>query len=159
LNYRWFGCAGFAIADCEEGELMSGYVTSACAMAIAALLMVVPSDAFGEGSADQAKAAYLRYCSACHGEGGKGDGVVSGFMRPQPTDLTVLAKKNNGQLPSGHLMRVIDGRETVRAHGDPNMPVWGEILKEEAGASIAKEAVVRGKLVLIVDYLASIQQK
>jgi mono/diheme cytochrome c family protein len=112
-----------------------------------------------EAAAEPGKAVYLRYCSACHGEGGKGDGVVSGFMRPKPTDLTALAKNNKGELPYGSLVQVIDGRQTVRAHGDPDMPVWGEIFKAEAKSPMAREAFVRGKILLIIEYLESVQQK
>jgi len=126
-------------------------------------LFVVAVLALGMGSASAAEvrspaqAAYLRYCSACHGEGGKGDGVASQTMRPHPTDLTALAKSNNGEFPSTKIIRVIDGRDSVRAHGDPNMPVWGEILKIEDG--IAQEAKVRGKVALITEYLRTIQAK
>lgn len=106
-----------------------------------------------------AKQAYLRYCSACHGESGKGDGVVSHLMTPRPTDLTQLAKKNNGEFPFMRVIRIIDGRETMRAHGDPDMPVWGEIFASEVPGAMNKEANIRGKVLLITEYLASIQEK
>lgn len=129
----------------------SGWVT------IMALLLF-PVAAIAAEARPPAKATYLRYCSACHGETGKGDGVVSGLMKPRPTDLTVLAKANNGDLPYGQLIHVIDGRQTIRAHGDPNMPVWGEVFKAEDGVTLAEEAKVRGQLLLIIEYLGAIQQ-
>jgi len=135
-------------------KMLAGLCVS---VVIATLLVLAPSCAFA--ASDAAKATYLRYCSACHGERGTGDGVVSGFMRPKPTDLTGLAKANKGQLPYGMLIQVIDGRQTIRAHGDPDMPVWGDIFKADAETTIVKEAVVRGKLLLIIEYLESIQQK
>lgn len=122
-------------------------------------LLIAPTCATAADSRAPARTAYLRYCSACHGESGKGDGVVSGAMTPRPTDLTKLAKENNGHLPEGNLMQAIDGRKSIRAHGDPAMPVWGEIFKAEVGRSMAEEAEVRGKLLLIVEYLGSIQEK
>ncbi|GIW44086.1 MAG: hypothetical protein KatS3mg077_1368 [Candidatus Binatia bacterium] len=106
-----------------------------------------------------ARQAYLRYCSACHGETGKGDGVVSHLMNPRPSDLTQLAKKNKGEFPFMRVIRIIDGRETLRAHGDPDMPVWGEIFASEVPGAINKEARIRGKVLLITEYLASIQEK
>ncbi|MBI3783757.1 MAG: cytochrome c [Deltaproteobacteria bacterium] len=124
-----------------------------------AWLALIPAVSFAADSANAAKAAYLQYCSACHGEGGKGDGVVSQLMRPKPTDLTVLAKENNGEFPFAKVMASIDGRQTLRAHGDPNMPVWGEIFKADTGASMAGEGAIRGKVLLITDHLKSIQQK
>lgn len=126
-------------------------------LAISGLLGV--SAAFAEEPLAPAKQAYLRYCSACHGEGGKGDGVVSHLMNPRPADLTQLAKKNNGEFPFMRVIRIIDGRETMRAHGDPDMPVWGEIFATEVPGALNKEAAIRGKVLLITEYLASIQQK
>jgi len=108
---------------------------------------------------DPGKLAYMRYCSACHGPGGKGDGVVGTFMRPKPTDLTKLTKNGGGQFPSLWFMRVIDGRETIRAHGDADMPVWGEVFQAETGASLARRAEVQGKIMLITDYVRGLQQK
>ena len=108
---------------------------------------------------DPAKLAYQRYCSACHGSGGKGDGVVGTFMRPKPTDLTQLTKDTGGEFPTLKFMQVIDGRQTVRAHGDPDMPVWGEFFKAETGASLARRAEVQGKIMLITDYVRGLQQK
>lgn len=106
---------------------------------------------------DPRKSMYLQYCGACHGSEGKGDGVVSGFMTPRPTDLTQIAQKNGGQFPFYRIFRVIDGRESMRAHGDPDMPVWGGLFARDAGGSMEKETIVRGKLMLITEYLESIQ--
>lgn len=106
-----------------------------------------------------AKKMYLKNCSACHGESGKGDGVVSGLMNPRPTDLTQLAKKNGGSFPYMEVFQVIDGRQTVRGHGDPDMPVWGDIFTSDAPESLNDQAVVRGRVMLITEYLESIQAK
>jgi mono/diheme cytochrome c family protein len=125
---------------------------------VAALWAMLPGAASAE-QASQGKAAYLRYCSACHGESGKGDGVVSQLMRPKPTDLTVLARNNQGTFPYAQIIQIIDGRQSNRAHGDPDMPVWGEIFRAEAGQTLDQHAVVRGKILLITDYLSSIQQE
>jgi mono/diheme cytochrome c family protein len=108
---------------------------------------------------DIGRRLYGRYCSACHGAEGKGDGVVSQFMRPKPADLTLLAKKNNGVYPFYEIIRTIDGRETKRAHGGSDMPVWGEIFSAEEGTSDEAQLIARGKVVVITDYLEQIQQK
>jgi mono/diheme cytochrome c family protein len=108
---------------------------------------------------DPNKAAYLQYCGACHGPGGKGDGVASSFMRPPPTDLTQIAKKNGGDFPVMRVMETIDGRNTVRAHGDPQMPVWGEIFAAQASRSETKRAEIQGKIMAITEHIRSIQQK
>lgn len=127
-----------------------------------ALAMVGASSARAaeeEGKLDGA-GLYRKYCSACHGDQGKGDGVVSGLMTPHPTDLTKLAAKAGGKFPFMQTVRVLDGRQTTRAHGDSDMPVWGEILREpgHTGALVEK-ADVTGRLFLITTYLESIQTK
>ena len=128
-------------------------------IALTFLVAAQAQRSLGDAPVKPAKATYLRSCSACHGESGKGDGVVSHLMRPKPTDLTKLAKENKGEFPYARTMRVIDGREAVRAHGDPDMPVWGEIFHVEDGMTLNRQATVRGKLMLIVDHLSSIQVK
>lgn len=105
------------------------------------------------------QAAYRRYCGACHGLEGKGDGVVSGFMTPRPPDLTVLAKNNGGTFPTMRIIGIIDGREAVRAHGDREMPVWGEVFTQERSQATDARAQVRGQVQEITSYLQAIQQK
>ena len=105
------------------------------------------------------KATYLRYCGACHGREGKGDGVASSLMKPGPTDLTQMAKQNGGEFPYVRVMETIDGRMTVRAHGDPDMPVWGEIFADRTTADAAGRAETRRKLMAITDHIRSIQVK
>ncbi len=107
-----------------------------------------------------AKELYLKYCSACHGEAGKGDGVVSGFLRPKPPDLTQLAKQAGGKFPFVEVMKDIDGTTTIRAHGDSDMPVWGESFRHELRDGPPDDQVrVRGRLMLITEYIESIQAK
>ena len=102
---------------------------------------------------------YLQYCSACHGSTGKGDGIVSGFMQPKPPNLTLLAKHNKGIFPTVTVINIIDGRSTVRAHGDADMPVWGAILRSDAGDAKNPDLVVYSVVAQITDYLRSMQVK
>ena len=105
----------------------------------------------------EGRALYLKYCSACHGSAGKGDGIVATVLRPKPTDLTLLAKTHGGEFPSGRVQHSIDGRERIAAHGDTEMPVWGTILTDEKGTSVTTRAEVRGQVQLLTDYVRSIQ--
>jgi len=138
---------------------MRASLTLPAQAAIAAVLTLAPVPVRAAEGDGPAKAAYLRYCSACQGESGEGDGVVSHLMRPQPTDLTKIAKENKGEFPYAWVVHVIDGRETVRAHGDPDMPVWGELFKAEDGMNFSQQTKVRGKVMLITEYLSTIQQR
>ena len=103
-------------------------------------------------------ALYRQYCAACHGESGRGDGIVGTFLRPKPTDLTKLAAKADGKFPFYEVMTVIDGRQTIRAHGDPDMPVWGQVFAAESRAGLTEHLEVSGKLLLITDYVRTLQE-
>lgn len=87
---------------------------------------------------------YLRYCAACHGRSLKGDGPVASGLRNKPTDLTTMAEKNSGVFPYDKVAGVIDGRQTSRIHGTPDMPVWGAIFAVTTGTEApSSEAAVK----------------
>ncbi len=108
---------------------------------------------------DPSRATYLRYCGSCHGPEGKGDGSVGKLLERKPIDLTRLAKENGGNFPFNRVMQAIDGRTPVRAHGDSGMPVWGEVFQEQPTWEIGRRAEVLGKLMVITEYVRSIQEK
>jgi mono/diheme cytochrome c family protein len=70
-------------------------------------------------------ALFARYCAACHGAQGRGDGPAAAALATPPADLSRL------DLDVPELMKRIDGTRTIRAHGSAAMPVWGEVFEEE----------------------------
>ena len=77
-----------------------------------------------------------------------------------PTDLTRLAAENGGLFPLERVLRRIDGRDTLVAHGSP-MPVYGAFF--EGSASIAVEAgqgevSANAPVLAIARFLETIQQ-
>ncbi len=108
---------------------------------------------------DAGRAFYRRYCAACHGESATGDGPVAGSLGQKPTDLTGLAEQNGGQFPFVNVVTAIDGTRTVRAHGVSEMPVWGEVFAAQPSSPAEQQAATRGKIILIAEYLRSIQRK
>lgn len=74
------------------------------------------------------KQMYMNYCAPCHGVDGKGQGPAASAMKTSPTDLTVLAKNNNGKYPDAHIVTVLRFGSELPAHGSAQMPVWGRIL-------------------------------
>ncbi len=72
---------------------------------------------------------FRRYCSSCHGPEGTGDGNVAQYLVVQPSDLTQLRTKYDGEFPMDRVSAFIDGREIVRGHGTSEMPVWGEVFQ------------------------------
>jgi len=105
------------------------------------------------------KLEYQDYCAACHGPAGKGNGPMSELWKKPPADLTQLSKKNNGQYPFWRVYRTIDGREEVVAHGPRAMPVWGaHFLMQEGGAPLDEHTVL-GRILALVYYVESLQER
>lgn len=100
---------------------------------------------------------FRRYCASCHGTSGIGDGPLASSLRRKPANLQQIAKRNGGEYPSELVYRVIDGRQPVRGHGGPDMPVWGDAFARTTDAT--DEASVKRKIEALVAYLRSIQEQ
>lgn len=156
---------------------MSGEKISMPKFAVAFAMIVA---AIGFNSAawsqdiDHGKFEYQQGCAACHGADGRGNGPVSAQLKVLPPDLTLLSKNNNGTFPADFVYEIIDGRKAVAAHGTREMPIWGDryspdlfgelnvwprINPSEIHPSIDPEAVVRLRILAVIDYLNRIQQK
>jgi mono/diheme cytochrome c family protein len=98
---------------------------------------------------------YGTYCASCHGRSARGDGPLAEVMRRRPPDLTEIAKRNNGVFPKEIIFKVIDGRQPVRGHGGPDMPVWGDAFKRSI--DVGGEEAVKNRIQALVDYLEMIQ--
>ena len=72
----------------------------------------------GARAADAKRALYLRYCSACHGNLGDGDGPVAKYMTPRPTNLSLIMKKHDDTFPFQGTLKQLDGLDNIRAHGN-----------------------------------------
>jgi hypothetical protein len=105
---------------------------------------------------DGGKAFYMRHCSSCHGQEGHGNGPVSRYLNVKVPDLTLLKRKNKGIYPLDKVIWAIDGRRDVRAHGDRQMPVWGEIFTTEERKYPERTSALKAKL--IAEYIGMLQQ-
>ena len=116
-----------------------------------ALLLAIVAGAgwAATASPDSGEMLYQRYCAACHGAAGRGDGPAAGALCPPPTDLTRLERDEAA------LMALIDGRRPVRAHGTSAMPIWGEVFE----ASLIGEPHARRTALFRVQSLARHVQK
>ena len=95
---------------------------------------------------------YDRYCASCHGKSGHGDGSVATALTPPPTDLTAL----RDGVPE--LMRKIDGRQAIPAHGTAEMPVWGEVFEGKLVGEPHRRRVALLHVQLIAEYVKSLQR-
>ena len=100
---------------------------------------------------------YQQLCAACHGPAGQGDGPVAKVLSKPVPDLTGISARNAGEFPREDLMRQIDGRDGIDAHGSQQMPVWGYEFWIDTGTGQFSEAQVTERLAALVDYLQSIQ--
>ena len=107
--------------------------------------------------ADMGSEHYQRYCASCHGVEGKGDGPAAAALKVPPKDLTRIAARRGGKFPDGEIARFVDGRFEVDAHGSRSMPVWGESFGAAIPDAGVSEEVVRGRILVLVEYLKSIQ--
>ncbi|WP_127562438.1 c-type cytochrome [Nioella ostreopsis] len=126
-------------------------------LAALALFSLGACSAYAQSIGEQ---EYVNNCASCHGEGGMGDGPLANLMTVPVPDLTVIAANNDGVFPMLEMIQVIDGRTGIRGHGYP-MPVWGQQFQADA-ADVAgpygSELMVRGRVLELAEYLASIQQ-
>ncbi|HVN39880.1 MAG TPA: c-type cytochrome [Myxococcota bacterium] len=107
--------------------------------------------------AEMGKPYFQAYCASCHGVSGRGDGPASVSLRARPADLTQIAARRGGKFSRGEIAQFIDGRFSVSAHGSREMPVWGEVFTRDIPEADVAESIARGKVLVLVEYLKSIQ--
>jgi mono/diheme cytochrome c family protein len=92
-------------------------------VAIAASVSSAPAQTQAEG-----RKLYASYCTSCHGEQGKGDGVAAGSLPVKPKDHTNGGVMN--QMSDQSLMDVISkgGGATGKSSF---MPAWGSSLNDK----------------------------
>jgi mono/diheme cytochrome c family protein len=138
-------------------SLASGFLVTAGLMAIAAVASWPAADAAAQSSPATFSGVglYEQYCATCHGPRAAGDGPLASVLRKTPTNLTLIAKNNNGVFSVDDVARIIDGRKPIDGHGGGDMPVWGDAFDRSADGKDATAA----KIAAIVGYLRSVQVK
>jgi mono/diheme cytochrome c family protein len=104
--------------------------------------------------ADAAK-MFTTYCAACHGVTGKGDGPAATALKKTPADLTKISARNGGTFPEAKVSRYIQGNDEVAAHGNRDMPIWGDLF---SSLNNGDRLFVALRVKNLTDYLRSIQQ-
>ena len=137
------------------------------AAVLAALISMAPGGVIGQDQKqvelqkiDQGMGLYRAWCQSCHGESAKGDGPMADLMTIVPPDLTQLAAANDGVFPVFRVVRQIDGRDPMLAHGG-DMPLFGQLF-EFPNAAIASESgqpiVTAQPIADVAAWLASVQE-
>jgi len=110
-----------------------------------------PSAAFGE-------LTFRFYCTACHGQEGRGDSEAAAMFF-DPPDLTLLAARSGGDFPADRVRRIIDGRDDIVGHTGVEMTPWARLFAHEMEATDEeRERLVQLRIADLVAYLRSIQR-
>ena len=129
-------------------------VLTALSLTTTVTLVAQESKEVNKGLASVGKGLFRGYCRSCHGTEGRGDGPIAESLKVPPSDLTRLTSET-GEFPLEKVVKRIDGRDKVAAHGSKDMPVWGDIFQKTEGGGT--EEVVSHKVTALAHYLWSIQ--
>lgn len=137
-------------------------VARLAAAGVFALAMLLPGLAAAQDGAAMTQGVpgselFRTYCATCHGGAARGDGPLASSMSRKPADLTQIASRNGGTFPGELVFRTIDGKNKVRGHGGPDMPMWGDAFARSRDGGDTEK--VRLMIQSLVDYLDSLQAR
>lgn len=102
------------------------------------------------------KQTYKEYCTSCHGDDARGMGPAASALLTPPSDLTTLARRHGDKFPEEYVTEIVRFGKPIRAHGSPDMPVWGPIF---SARDKFNEVAVRKRIKNLCGYLATLQEK
>ncbi|MGE0684453.1 MAG: cytochrome c [Candidatus Binatia bacterium] len=110
---------------------------------------------------DSGKREFERSCATCHGMDAKGNGPSAAALNVKPTDLTQLSKQHGGVFLFWRVYEKINGKDEapIRMHGTREMPIWGDRFRIESLPDEEQRMGIRGRILSLVHYLESIQEK
>jgi hypothetical protein len=101
---------------------------------------------------------YRRFCASCHGVQGRGDGPVAASLTVEVPDLTLIARRRGDVYPRERILKIIDGRFIIGAHGTRTMPIWGEDFSKLELGNPDAERSTRIVLDRLADYVWQLQR-
>jgi len=116
----------------------------------------VKHEAASMTSPNSGKEMFMSYCASCHGKDAKGDGPAAAALKQPPANLTTLAKLNGGKYPTDKVTAVLRGEARLAAHGDQEMPIWGQVFWRMGQGH---EEIVQIRIANLNRYLESLQAK
>jgi hypothetical protein len=129
---------------------------------IAGLLLGVATPALAQDKPDPTvinagKDDFEWQCAPCHGADGTGNGPMAKQLIKAPTNLTGIAKTNDGTFPFWRVYRIISGKKEVPGHETFQMP---EYWKRFTGAEYAFGFLPpHVRVLMLTHYLETIQQE
>ncbi len=122
--------------------------------AVAQTKKVIKTENARPSSAWTGDQLYKEFCAACHGADGKGNGPATSALKNNPTDLTQITRHNSSKYPDAKMHDIILGTQAIAAHGNNEMPVWGDVFKSIS----ANQTFGEMRVDMLVKYLQSIQR-
>lgn len=119
--------------------VLSGGVLLVAAFAARAAL--AQSEACKLPQPDAGRVLFAENCTACHGDQGKGGGLLAEALKLSPPDLTRLSARANGAFPSAHVLSILRDGGGETAGGDKTMPMWSKIFAHECGEAYGQQAI------------------
>lgn len=98
---------------------------------------------------------YDQYCRPCHGPGGAPATAVYPDDK-QPVDLRAYVQRHGGKFPAGDWLAVVFGPDPGRTH---HTAIWQKVRRQHKMEGPSGDAVARGIVASIADYIISVQTK
>jgi mono/diheme cytochrome c family protein len=137
---------------------MNGGVEDTMSKGLLIALALLAGPAAAQDAARGAE-LFAGHCAACHGAAAEGDGPMTAVLAVAPPDLTGLAAAEGGTFPMERVVRSVDGRSMILAHGGA-MPLFGRILEGEGAVYDAADGtpvITKAAVLDIAAWLASRQ--
>jgi mono/diheme cytochrome c family protein len=99
---------------------------------------------------------FATHCASCHGTMGEGDGPVAPAISVAVPNLRALNQRYGGAFPADEVARYIDGRDLPDAHGERQMPVWGDVFEATENIVSGAEAPAT-RIAALLEHLRAIQ--
>jgi len=102
---------------------------------------------------------YAGRCAPCHGENGEGDGPLREVLRVDVPSLRILSLSNGDRFPESRVRAVLQGETIPRAHGDAELPVWGNVFGWGPDAASVDAERAAQRVDALIEHLRGIQYR
>ena len=134
---------------------MKQVVTGVAVVVIVGCVTSLQSYAGDDGHVQKGKSLYDKYCTPCHGAGGKPGSAVFAATK-KPIDLRTYQQRNGGQFPSGRWWDLAFSSRPRGVHAE----VWERIRNDQSETeTIERDIMARGVVADIKEYVMWIQNK
>ncbi len=127
---------------------------------LAMIIALVAGPAATEPDVTAGQGVFQTFCAGCHGADAKGGGPMADVLTVSPPDLTKLRAANGGTFPMFRVVRQIDGRDPLLAHGG-DMPLFGRLFTYPDGtiATPAGQPIITAQPIAdVAAWLESVQE-